>query len=104
MKKNIKVVEINGLKGIFVIIYAIVCAIAGFVVFPSWGLMTAWNYFAYNVYPLPIMNLFHGFLLYIVLVLLYLVLNSNKNCINITSSNFNKSHIAAMMNDIDDEE
>ena len=103
MKKNIKVVEINGLRGIFVIAFAIICAIAGFIVIPAWFLMTAWNWIGIYIYPLPHMSLLHGFMLYAVFVLLYFATGSYKTSLNISSANLNKSHLAAMMKDIDDE-
>ena len=103
MKRNIKVVEINGFRGMFVIAFAIVCAVAGFIVFPAWLLMTGWNWFAVYVYQMPHMNLLHGFMLYAVFVLLYFATGSHKTSLNISSANLNKSHLAAMMKDIDDE-
>lgn len=103
MKKNIKVIEINGMRGIFVIVYGIICAAAGFILFPAWLLMSIWNWFSVYVYNLPHMNLVHGFMLYAVLVLLYFATGSYKTSLNISSPNLNKSHIAAIMKDIDEE-
>ena len=103
MKRNIKVVEINGLRGLFIIVFAIICAGAGFILFPAWLLMSVWNWFATYIYQLPHMHILHGFMLYLALVLFYIATGSHKNCVNISSANLNKSHIAAMMKDIDEE-
>ena len=102
MKKRIKVVEINGFRGILVIAYAIVCAVAGFIFFPAWALMHLWNLFGTYVYHLPHMSYLHGFMLYAIIVLLYFATNSHKTCVGISSVNLSKSHIASMMNDAED--
>ena len=102
MKRNIKVVEINGFRGFFVVAYAIICAAAGFILFPAWLLMILWNAFSMYIYNLPHMSLIHGFLLYLALILLYFATNTNKSGLNISSVNMNNSSLAAMMNDIDD--
>ena len=103
MKKNIKVIEINGLRGILAVVYAVICAAAGFIIFPAWALMSLWNYFGQYIYNFPHMNLLHGFMLYAVIVLLYVATNSNRASFGISTVNLTKSHIAAMMKDIDDD-
>ena len=102
MKKKVKVVEINGLRGIIVVIYAIICAIAGFILFPSWVLMQMWNFLGTHIYSLPQMTLIHGFMLYAILVLFYFATNSHKTCLGISSVNLTKSHITSIMNDMED--
>ena len=103
MKKNIKVVEINGLRGIFLIVYALVCAAAGFILFPAWVIMSVWNWFGVYVYRLPHMTLIHGFMLYAIIVLVAFATKIYSNSFNITSANMTKSHIASLMKDIDEE-
>ena len=103
MKKNIKIVEINGLRGIFIIAYAIICAAAGFILFPAWVIMSMWNWFSTYIYHLPHMNLIHGFMLYAIIVLIAFATRAYSNSFNITSANLTKSHIAALMKDVDEE-
>ena len=100
--KKIKVVEISGLKGIFLTVYAIICAAAGFIFFPAWVFMSLWNLFGSYVYALPKMNLIHGFMLYAVAILLYLALNSSKSNYGISAGEITNSHITAIMKDFDD--
>lgn len=102
MKRKIKVVEINGLRGILFVIYVVICAIAGFILFPAWGLMQLWNLLGTYIYNLPQMSLLHGFMLYAILVLLYFATNSHRTCVGISSIKLNKSHIASIMNDLED--
>lgn len=103
MKKNIKVIEINGLRGMLVVLYGLICAFAGFVVFPAWALMSLWNLCSVYVYNLPKMSIIHGFMLYVVFVLFYFATKSHKSCFGILSAtDLSKSNIAAIMKDIDD--
>ena len=102
MNKRVKVIEINGFRGISVIAFAIICACAGFIVFPSWALMHMWNLLGTYIYNLPHMNLLHGFMLYVIFILMYFATNSHKTCLGISSVNLSKSHIASMMNDFED--
>lgn len=103
MKRQIKVVEIKGIKGILVIAFAITCLIAGFVFFPAWAIMNLWNLFSTYIYNIPQMNFIHGFMLYTIFVLLYFATNSHKSCFGITSPKMTKSNIATLLNDIDEE-
>ena len=102
MKRKVKVIEINGLRGLLVVFYAIVCAVAGFVLFPAWALMQLWNMLGTYVYNLPHMNLLHGFMLYAIAVLLYFATNSHKTCFGISSMNLSKSHISSIIKDAED--
>ena len=102
MNKKVKVVEINGFRGILVIAFAIMCAVAGFIVFPAWALMNLWNMLGTHIYNLPHMNLLHGFMLYAIFILLYFATNSHKTCFGISSVNLSKSHITSVMKDFED--
>ena len=103
MKKNIKIVEINGLRGIFLIAYVFICAGAGFILFPAWVIMSVWNWFGIYVYSLPHMNLIHGLMMYALIILTAFATKAYSNSFNITSANITKSHIAALMKDIDED-
>ena len=100
--RKIKVIDISGFRGLLIIIYAVVCIAAGFVLFPAWALMSLWNLMGTYVYNLPHMNLVHGFMLYAIFVLLYLVTNSNKPLLRLTSEKISKAQISAIMKDFED--
>ena len=97
-----KVVEISGFRGTIVMIYGAICLFGGFVLFPAWALMSLWNLFSIYVYRLPHMTIVHGFMLYALFVLLYIATSSDKT-FGITSTKLSKSHITALLNDIDEE-
>ncbi len=100
--KKIKIVELSGLRGLLVISFITTCLIAGFVIFPAWGLMELWNLFGTYVYKLPQMNLAHGFMLYAIIILLY-VATSGKSGVGISSEPVSNSQIATILKDIDKE-
>ena len=48
MKRNAKIIQISGLRGILMAIFIVTCLAAGFVVFPGFVAMNIWNHFALN--------------------------------------------------------
>ena len=59
-----KIVQINGFKGIVVAIFMSVCLFAGFVLFPGEVAMFLWNKYLASMYMLPVLNVFQGILLW----------------------------------------
>ena len=53
MKKNLRVVQINGFRGLFLALFIITCLIAGFIAFPSLVTMHAWNYLSARTGSFP---------------------------------------------------
>ena len=43
MNKNFKIIQINGFSGLLLVCFIITGLFCGFVLFPIWLLMTAWN-------------------------------------------------------------
>lgn len=75
MKNKCTVIQINGFRGLLVVGFVIVCAVAGFIVFPAWCCQHAWNYLANFVNNLPLMDLRQGVLLWAIVALVsYLAL------------------------------
>lgn len=68
MKKKFNVIQINGLTGIFLILFILGCAVAGFVLFPSWCCMSGWNFLA-KIFNFPLMNIYHGVFLWFIICL-----------------------------------
>lgn len=69
MKNKCTVIQISGLRGLLIVGFIIMCAIAGFIVFPSWCCMKAWNLLAGFVNNMPLMELKHGAILWLILIL-----------------------------------
>lgn len=53
MKKNLRVVQINGFRGLFLALFIVSCLIAGFIAFPSFIAMHTWNYLATKTGSFP---------------------------------------------------
>ena len=73
MRKNTKIIQITGIKGILIALFVLTCAIAGFVAFPGLVAMNVWNYFAKDV--VPTINLYQGILLWGIIALIYFIAN-----------------------------
>lgn len=85
MKKNLRVVQINGFRGLFLSIFIICCIIAGFVVFPAFLTMNIWNFIAIKTGSFPAINIGGGILL-LGIIVLTLYLCSKKKFIVCTNS------------------
>ncbi len=64
MRKNAKIVQISGIRGLLFIIFVVVCLAAGFIVFPGLVGMCLWNCFLSANFGIPEINIFQGVLLW----------------------------------------
>lgn len=71
MKKNINVIQIKGVRGLIIAALVVSCLIAGFIVFPGWVGMNAWNYASTYFNGLPAIGLFQGILLWGIIIASY---------------------------------
>lgn len=81
MKRKTRVIQIDGLRGLVMALFAVVCLAAGFVGFPGLVAMTIWNYFDI----LPPINLFQGILLWAIVAMSIYLLNGRKVLISFAS-------------------
>ena len=65
-RRKSKVIQINGTRGLLLACMAVVCLIAGFVVFPGYLASNLWNNF---VTFLPEINLFQGVMLWLIVAI-----------------------------------
>ena len=72
MRNRFNVIQINGVKGIIFIIGAIICLIAGFVVFPGFVMKSAWNFTSGMTNLIPQIGILQGMLLWGIIVVAYL--------------------------------
>ncbi len=68
MKKNFKVLQIKGFRGMLFTIFMTSCIISGFVAFPAFMLMNIWNYFSTQTAFFPLINFGQGVLLWAIIV------------------------------------
>ncbi len=77
-----KVIKINGLRGVIFVIFCLCCLVTGFVFFPSWACMHIWNAIANYFYQMPKMELIHGVLLWAIIALSLYVTHTNKSFVD----------------------
>lgn len=75
MNKRFNIIQLTGIKGIFLILFIIGCAIAGFLVFPGWVCMHVWNYISSYFVDMPSMTILHGIILWCIIALVTYQLN-----------------------------
>ena len=85
MKRKFSVIQINGLTGLLLIVFIICCVVAGFILFPSWCCMRAWNFIASYI-NMPIMQLYHGAMLWAIICLMFFALHKHTNFIRFGSA------------------
>lgn len=81
MKKNFKVITINGFRGILAVIFIALGLIAGFVISPAWVCMTVWNHYFSTSTIVSSMNLFQGIMLWTMIALILYALNGKNQLI-----------------------
>ena len=70
MKNKCTVIQIDGFRGILIVGFIIMCAIAGFIIFPAWCCQHGWNFIAGFVDNMPLMELKHGAILWVIIALI----------------------------------
>ncbi len=74
MRKNLRVIQINGFRGICLALAILACLIAGFIVFPGLVVMTAWNFISAKTMLIPALGIIQGVLLWGIMVVSYMII------------------------------
>lgn len=85
MKKNLRVVQISGFKGLFFAFFIISCLIAGFIAFPAFVTMNGWNYLALKTGSFPSINFGQGILLWAIIAFSCFIANKKRFIISFSS-------------------
>lgn len=72
-----KIVQIDGVKGMVTAVFAGICTIAGFAGFPGYVIMSLWNKYLVPSFMFPKLSLFQGILLWGIVVLVYIIVNKD---------------------------
>lgn len=70
-----KVVQIDGFRGIITAVFIGACLFAGFVVFPGMVAMTLWNKYLATLFMFPVLNVLQGVLLWGIIAITYCILS-----------------------------
>lgn len=85
MRKNINVLQINGIRGLLLALFVGCCLIAGFIVFPSLLVMHSWNFVALKTGSMHSINFTGGILLWAIIVLSSIIFNKKRFIISFNS-------------------
>ncbi len=78
MKKNLNIIQIRGIKGILFVVFIGCCLAAGFVVFPGYVAMHAWNFAVKYTAQLPTIGIIQGILLWGIIAASYFTFRKEK--------------------------
>ncbi len=101
MRKNARIIQISGLRGLIFTLFVIICLIMGFVGFPGLVAMCIWNMVSNAVEVIPQINVFQGVLLWVIVALSIYVFNRDKSFVELKRpSQLSESEIKDLMEKI----
>ena len=101
MKKNLNVIQINGVKGLIMLVMIGCCLVAGFIVFPGWVAMNIWNVLASLVNNAPSIGIIQGVLLWGIIVASYFTFRKERVVVCMkTPQGLNEEELKAVFADI----
>lgn len=101
MKNRYTVIQINGLRGLLLILFLAGCAVSGFIFFPAWCCMKIWNALTGYVSGMPLMEIKHGIMLWLIIALSSYASLSNKLKFGMVSkSEFVDNALNPLKNDV----
>ena len=87
MNKNLKIIDVNGIKGLLIFLFIVTCLIVGFFVFPGFVAMAIWNMMSSFVDMLPQINFIAGLLLWGIIVVSAYMMGRHKVLISLKTMN-----------------
>lgn len=85
MKRNLRVVQIKGFRGLFLTLFIISCLIAGFIAFPAFLSMNIWNHLAVKTGSFPSINFYGGVLLWAIIAFSIFMFSKRKFIVSFSS-------------------
>ena len=96
MRRNAKIIQINGFRGLLTALFIITCLAAGFIAFPGFVAMNIWNYFASS--NVPQINLYQGILLWAIIFLTYFIATKQRVAVSFaTPKELNEEELKTLM-------
>ena len=77
MRRNAHIIQISGFRGILMAIFVVSCLAAGFIAFPAFVAMYAWNYAA-NYFAIPVIGFLQGLMLWAIVAITGFIINDRK--------------------------
>ncbi len=82
-----KVIKINGFRGLLTALFIGICMFAGFVLFPAKVAMHLWNLYLVTLYNFPTIDMFQGILLWGIIAISYYILSKGSIPVSFQSVN-----------------
>lgn len=93
-----KIVQINGFRGMITAVFVFACVFAGFVIFPGKIAMFLWNKYLASYYMLPLLNLFQGVLIWGMIAVTYAIITKRDFAVSFKESkNLSDSELDMIM-------
>lgn len=70
-----KIIKIDGFKGLFTAAFIGICIFAGFVIFPGYCAMELWNKYCVNLLNFPTLSILQGVILWAIIAVSYFILD-----------------------------
>lgn len=81
-----KIIQIDGIRGLITAAFMGVCLFAGFALFPGWVAMNLWNKYLVAPYMFPELNLLQGVLLWAIIVISYCIVSKKGLAVSFRNS------------------
>ncbi len=78
MKKNMKVIQINGFRGLVLALFIASCLFAGFIIYPAFMCMFLWNALADKISSVAHITFWAGLLLWAIILLSWIIFGKRK--------------------------
>ena len=98
MKRDIKVITINGFRGLVLAAFIIFGLVSGFIVAPAYFCKEIWNFIGTNYVVLPHMEIYHGAILWAIIALSVYAICKNKIYIGVpVAPKFDEEKLKAIL-------
>lgn len=83
--RNMRIIQINGIRGLLITLFIASCLIAGFIAFPSFLAMNIWNFFSESTSAFPAITFVQGLLLWSIIAFSFYIFNKRKFIVSFNS-------------------
>jgi len=90
MNKNIRIIDVNGIMGLLLFMFILMCLGVGFIVFPGFLFMAIWNFVSDTLFAIPEINFLQGELLWAIIFISFCLLTNNRVMVSMVNRKIKK--------------
>ncbi len=90
MNKNIRIIDVNGIMGLLLFMFILMCLGVGFIVFPGFLFMAIWNFVSDTFFVIPEINFLQGELLWAIIFISFCLLTNNRVMVSMVNRKIKK--------------